>query len=438
MHSVIAALTQWLEQEQPDALLIGFSGGVDSVVLLHALNELKPKFSLKLRALHVNHQLQAEADQWQQFCESTAKTLGVPCVVEKVVINQHGSIEALARDARYSAFSAHLQSSEVLLTAHHQQDQVESVLLNLFRGTGINGLAGIPAQRWLGSNPVAIPLLGVSKVDIEKYATANQLSFVSDPSNADSTFNRNFIRNEVLPLIRQRWPQVDQSIARCASHCKDGNDLLQRWSEEQLRVLAESGPLNLSEFALQDDVAQKHILWHWLQESTGLTPTSADIDEILVQMLAAGADRQPKILLGGWAIRRFKAHLYAVKNVSVNPHWEQQVVLDKDVLLPNGDAYRLESITRVMESDLPMLRCPAAADRISVGFRKDGAHIKLAGGTKSVKKLLQSANIPPWERAQIPMLYINDELVAIGEQWVDQRWISQHENGCKVRIKKAA
>ncbi len=229
MSNEIASLLQEAVASGPDgaspaALLVGYSGGLDSTVLLHALAMAHPG---KVRAIHVHHGLHPEADGWAIHCERTCDALGVPLVVARVdVADIAAGPEAAARAARHTAFHAHLHEGEWLALGHHRDDQAETFLLRALRGSGPDGLAAMRPWRRFGAGTLWRPLLGIGRDALLAYARAHGLAWIDDPSNDDDAFDRNFLRNGVMPLLRKRWPQADAVFARSAALCESAHALL--------------------------------------------------------------------------------------------------------------------------------------------------------------------------------------------------------------------
>ena len=214
---LLQALKPWRNAK---AWHVALSGGLDSTVLLHLLVQLRQIHSLPpLAAVHVHHGLQVAADAWPAHCQALCDALSVPLQVFRVQVQAGASLERAARDARYQAFVAVTQAQEVLLTGQHRDDQAETVLFRLLRGTGVSGLAGMPHQRTLGEGHLCRPLLDVSRAELEVYARAHALTWVEDPSNTQTDFSRNYLRHEVFPALTKRWPQATASMARSAAHC---------------------------------------------------------------------------------------------------------------------------------------------------------------------------------------------------------------------------
>src|SRR3990167_11163376 len=218
------------------SLLVGLSGGVDSTVLLHALATARTEPNAGLRALHVHHGLHADADQWSEHCLRLCASLGVPCIIERVRVRRdsgHG-MEGAARDARYAAFAQHLRAGESLVLAHHQDDQAETVLLRLLRGSGSEGLAAMRRQRSFADGVLLRPLLGLARPQLLAYANSHGLTWCDDPSNEDDGPDRNFLRRQVMPLLRQRWPQATGALAQSAALLADDSRLLGEEADRRL------------------------------------------------------------------------------------------------------------------------------------------------------------------------------------------------------------
>src|SRR5690606_10937020 len=324
------------------------SGGVDSMVLLHALIGLakaNPTQWPPLSVVHVNHQIHPHAAQWAQQVVRSCAAHGIPCEVKVVSIVDAGEgLEAAARRARYESFESVVAEQELLLQAHHRDDQIETFFWRLLRGSGVAGLAGMPAQRALGRGCLLRPLLQLTRADIMAYAHTFALSWVDDDSNADIRFDRNFLRQQVLPMLAQRWPDYRDTIARAITHLDENNQLLRLLADRDLAMLVQSdGGCSLQALASMSRPQQKWLLRAWLQQF-GVVPGSAQLDEIL-RMTTAAADAQPCVACSGIEIRRFQQALYAVPALPLLPgnfdlSWMPGQVLE----LPAGyGALRAES-----------------------------------------------------------------------------------------------
>lgn len=395
-------------------LLVAYSGGCDSTCLLHALVALKP--AQPILALHVNHGLSPQAQAWQGHCQAFAQSLGVAFIAEQVRVDPRGEgLEAAARQARYGAFARHLRADDVLLMAHHGDDQAETVLLRLFRGAGARGLAGMQWTRALANARLARPWLALGRAEIEHYARLFDLQYVEDESNAQVHFDRNFIRHRVMPLVAERWPEAAHSITRAATLLGHQESLLERQDAEALaglnpRVerLGESiafGPLQAWPSA-----QSARALRQWLARF-GLNPSLAQLEQIMNQ-LGARDDRQPGMQLGGFEIRRFRTRLYCFSRL-VAP---AETALDCDTAddataLPDGSVLVFKPTGGGLRPGCYSIRFRQGAER---------GHPSTRGHSQTLKKLLQQYRLEPWLRDRIPLLYQGDKLAAVGDLWVEK------------------
>jgi tRNA(Ile)-lysidine synthase len=413
---------------------VAFSGGLDSLVLLHALVRLgaTTRVDWKISALHVNHGLQPEAAQWAEFCRRTCQAFDVP--LELVCIDAcpwpGQSAEEAAREARYTALANHMAEGDAVLTAHHMNDQAETLLLRLLRGAGPAGAAAIPEQRRLGKGWVLRPLLGVTRRALRDYGIDHQLHWIEDPSNRDLDFDRNYLRHEVMPRLSFRWPSAAQTLARSARLNQEAAAILRDMAQQDLtRVVEPSGvvepprivkPLNIMEprgaalnlGRLQElsTGRQKNMVRFWLSEQGLPIPQERHLDALLDQVVTAGGDRVPLLQWPGAEVRRYRDHLYALPPLA--PHDPSQV-WNWDTSLPLQLPALGLSLSRE-HLERAGLWVPAAA-QVRVGFRRGGERIKLTGraGTRALKKLLQEARVPPWQRDRLPIITIEGELAAV-------------------------
>ena len=327
-------------------------------------------------------------------------------------------MEERAREARYQAFSDLLVHGEWILTAHHQQDQAESVLINLLRGSGPQGLAGIAASRVLGAGYVGRPLLHVAKSDISEYADCFELEWIEDPSNQDLHLTRNYLRHEIMPRLSERFPTAAANIARSGALCAESAESTDAWADELLPTMTCNDQLSATALAKWSVPQQKLLLRRWLRQQGAPTPSQRVLLEIIEQMLGAAGDREPLVQWGDVVVRRYQQEIYLMpSSVTDTPRGAVSLELERPVELHNGDSYLLRKSASndrgrvLLDSD----------DSLEVRFRQSGESIRLNGVEKSLKKLFQDARIPPWERWQMPLLYANDELVAVADRWIDER-----------------
>lgn len=399
-------------------LWIAFSGGLDSTLLLHVAANCFPD-SPDLRAVHVNHQLQANSDESEQFCRRTCEALGVELLVRRVDVPEgetpgaSGGIEEAARHARYSVFEQILEAGDLLLMAHHADDQAETVLFRLLRGTGVRGLAGMPRERALGSGRLVRPLLDFDRALLSSWASEAGLEWVEDPSNADERFDRNFLRQRILPALKDRWPGLNARLRHTASACSEQVTLTDRLAEIQWRDCAADGRHLSTECLEKLPLAeQKNLLRWWIRTSGYNLPSIRDWEQVIAELIHAREDGQPELLGSGFAIRRFRDQLYLV------PDRPEPGGLSAE-LVPGEPLCWAGWRIRLLPAPGQKQRHPA----IRVSTRQGGErfHPVPEGPGKLVKKWLQEQGIPPWERPLIPLVFRRDDegetLIGIGDLW---------------------
>jgi tRNA(Ile)-lysidine synthase len=361
-------------------LWVGLSGGLDSMVLLHALS-CEPTLVSKLRAVHVHHGLSPEADAWQAHCEQVCAALAIPITVKHVRLdNQQSNLEEAARDARFEVFEACIQPNDCLVLAHHQDDQAETLVLRLLRGAGVDGLASMKTYRAFGCGYITRPLLDTRKHKLEAYAKTHALVWVDDESNQDLKFSRNYLRHEIIPRLQQAWPRAVESISACAEHCQEAQANL-----DDLAYL-DCPELALKQDELSLDVLSdlplrrlKHVLRVWFKNQEIKALSAVKLDVLIQEVVFAKPDAMPMLCIGGMTVRRYRNKLYLVRDLKPTP---------PDLRIPTGAA-------------------------LDIRFRTGGETLVLHGQTKSLKSLFQIWGIPPWERDTIPLIFIENKLAAV-------------------------
>jgi tRNA(Ile)-lysidine synthase len=388
----------------PVTLRVAYSGGRDSHALLHWLASEREAFAAHhLRAVHVDHGLNVDSARWAAHCAAVCAALDVPLDVHRVDARAAPgeSVEAAARAARYAALASDMQDGDLLLTAHHQADQAETVLLALLRGAGLAGTAAMPAQRRFGLGWLLRPLLDFPAGHVARYAEEHGLVWVEDPSNRDARFDRNFLRTQALPLLARRWPAAATTLARHAAHAADAQALL---DEIATADGADAAQLTVAQLAALSSTRQRNLLRAWLNRHGATAPSTARLDEVVRQALTAGADRLPCVAFGDHAVRVWRGRLHLTpRQLPPAPapaplRWRIDAPLD----LAGVGRLWAEPV-RGAGLRLALLGEPPALD---VRFRAD------VGGD-SVRKRLQELAVPPWQRAHWPLLFRGDRLLLI-------------------------
>jgi len=403
---------------------VGLSGGLDSVALLHALASLQ--LPAPLMAVHIHHGLSPHADAWQQYCEDLCRTFKVPLQVERVVVEPAGEgIEAAARRARYQAYTRVTAAGDALLVAHHRQDQAETVLLRLLRGSGPRGLGAMPVERPLGQAQLLRPLLDVNREDLEAYVRAQEVNWVEDESNTDSRFDRNFLRRDVWPLIQQRWPEAASALSTSAALCRDSDALLAEMAREdllRLNVRQESlgSSVELAGLSALSVARRQNLLRHWLRDRELPLPNSTQLQELEQQFFSAAEPQHGHQV--NWSDYRacaFAERFYILhqqafwRPVAQTPTlvWPD---IEQPLALPGGDSLHWQQAGRG-EGIAAHWR-----QRVQVRWREGGERCHPAGRehSQSLKKLLQEYGVAPWLRSRVPLLYVDEQLAGVADLWI--------------------
>jgi len=407
-----ALVTDYLNQlNKPiNRFVIAYSGGLDSTVLFHMLTK-NPLPGIALEAVHVNHQLSPNALVWQNHCEQQAKKHGVPCSTHQVSIgkSRHG-YEAAAREARYAILKQYAIKGTIILTAHHADDQVETVLGHIIRGCGITGLTGIPALVRFSTGYLLRPLLNVSRAELEAYAKQYQLTYVTDESNFDVKYTRNIIRHQAVPFLQERFPTINQQILSLQKNAFEAEQLLNEYAAQlyQLCQVEQVDQLKIVPLAKLSSQQQRLVLRFWLHEQNNLTNlTRAQLISLQNVMLNASSDSQPLITFGQHCCRRFQQCLYITKkNMPETHNFVSRWNLSAPLQTPVG-----ELDPELVKHALGL----SAETTVEVRFRRGGERIHPTDrvGSHPLKKCFQEWRIPPWLRSQLPLIYYRKKLVMI-------------------------
>jgi len=419
-------------------LCVAYSGGLDSSVLLSALAALRSRERFALRALHIDHRLQPQSGQWAQAALLRARQWHVPCRVIEVSVEQRRgqSLEAAARMARYQALAAQLLPAELLLTAHHQEDQLETVLLALLRGSGVSGLAAMRGCASWGDVQLLRPLLPISRKQLQRYARARRLEWSEDPSNADQRFDRNYLRHAVLPAIRQRWPAAAATASRSAGHLSEARTLLEQLAANCLQQARDGAALSVSALRRLALPQRRNALRLWIAERGLQQPDHRRLREICGPMLAARQDALPRVSWRGGELRRHADRLLAtgtlgaasaasgasgasVGSARLIERWDWRA--RPWLPLAGGGALGL---VRDRHGDVRLAALPRV---LRVRHRRGGERLQAAHGRLALKDLLQQQAVVPWERAAVPLIVHAGRIIAVADLWLDGAYRSHGE-----------
>lgn len=403
-----------IKQGAGRSVCVAYSGGVDSHVLLHLLATTHHPQLPTVRALHIDHGLHPESANWAEHCRKTAAQLKVELDVIRVTLDRVDQLglEAAAREARYHAFRCEMAEDEVLLTAQHQQDQAETLMLQLLRGAGPSGLSAMWPETDNNGLTVIRPFLNISKDDIVDYARLHQLHWIDDPSNDDRCLNRNFLRHDVWPQLAQRWPAVSRTLSRSAEHCRESVLLMRELAELDAATVCpqQTDRLSITALGQLPPARQRNLLRFAIESNKLPLPSTVILQRVLDEVCLAGEDRMPLVEWSGARIRRYRDSLYI--------ETARDEVADLGELVIEGtEAIRLAD-GRVLKWQLSSgkgLKPHLLKGQLLLKFREGGERMQPQGRAqhKSLKQLFQEWGVPPWQRQQIPLLFIGHELVAV-------------------------
>ncbi len=408
---------------------VAFSGGPDSTVLLHLIHcwcEAHSDVAPPLIAVHVNHGMQASADDWQAHCEVFCGSLDIPIIVSRVEVENLGQgSESAARKARYGVFEAEIGEQDVLFMGHHLDDQVETFFLRLLRGAGLSGLSAMPARRGLGGGELVRPLIKTERRVLQAYASDQALRSIDDPSNTDTSIDRNYLREEVLPLLAARWDGYRHTIVRAADHAATSQVLLDEClpapetvfsvmgdpGVEQGELLQGQGPV-----ATESEIEGAMIkLRKWLRSGGLPMPPLMLLQEFLRQLCEGTAGSSPRLECSSYILQRYQDRVYLLPDFTADPGEGQPVAFN---------FAEINDVPGVGEVSIVAARAEGILlgedDKLELRWRRGGERCRPSGRpyNQRLKKLLQELAVPPWWRDRIPLLYLHDELLAVGDLWL--------------------
>lgn len=451
MSTVAATLQQFLrEHPSIQRWWVAYSGGLDSSVLLRGM--VAANLTVPLRALHIHHGLSAHADAWQRHCQLQCRVLGVELVVEQVSVKLQGrGVEDAARQARYQAFERHLQPGDGLLVAHHQDDQAETLMLRLLRGSGPKGLAGMAATRSVGAGTLFRPLLAVSREALEQQARHWSLTWVDDDSNASDVFDRNYLRLEVMPAIQRRWPDFARQWQQSATLCSQAEELLQEvaaedWRRAEWRVERLGSSLSLAVLQQLSVFRRGNVIRYWAEQQQCELPERVHLQQIEEQLMTGREDSVAAVTWGSVQLRRFRQRIYwlpvAIPEVTIRG----QGCSHREAVPDDEETVHWDGRRPLTWNGWQLSLVPVAADGFKLpaqGFtvvqRQGGERCHPHGRqhSQTLKKLLQDADVEPWLRQQLPLLTVDGAIAVVGDLWFCQGWEAQKEQGYRLNWRTA-
>lgn len=436
MTHLIETFTSVLHQSalKPSRLIVAFSGGVDSRVLLELAAQYAQIHGIECCAVHVHHGLSNNADHWANQCQAWCEALSVPLAVERVSldINSGESVEKLARDARYQAFQQHIRQGDVLVTGQHIDDQLETFLLALKRGSGPKGLSSMAQVMPFGEAFIVRPMLSVTRAGIEEFARNMGLTWVEDESNQDLRFDRNFIRHQVSPTLTDRWPSFRESVSRSAQLCAEQELLLDELLESPFKqALGDSQSLSIEALFEHSGLLRARLIRMWLSHCKQSMPSQKQLKLIWDEVACAQADANPKLVLNDAEVRRFNHQLYLVRETKDLSDWQSHLSMGESLTLPDGlGKLHLNSALSDNVSnkrDVQNFSLSNTSEALRVIFNPEGlsAHPFGRGHSRKLKKLFQEYQVPSWLRRRTPILMDGDRVIAVLGLFVDKNYEGQ-------------
>ncbi len=394
--------------------VVALSGGLDSVVTLHLASQLLPPNSVC--AVHVNHQLQSQANDWQALCEQLCNSYAIP--IKSYVINPQGVSEQLLRDARYDCFLDFIHEQDCFLFGHHANDQAETILFRMVRGAGSKGVSAIPAERALGKGHLLRPLLALPRHELESYARQSNLQWVEDPSNHSLDYDRNYLRHEVVKPLVKHWPKACEKMALSAALIEQEHQLLNDYLETDLQTIAEHNYFNLKAWGALSENKGNALLRLWLKRETGRVVSSKQFKQIVEQLIYSKQDSNAHSILGNYTLKRYKQLLFVLATPRLTEAWPKLVIAEHQVRLKQG-VLSVESCQRGIDLK-PEMYWQSAELGLVVKAENRPA--------KKLKKLLQESAVAPWHRDSWPILMLGKEVVAVAGICVCEGWLEDKQN----------
>jgi tRNA(Ile)-lysidine synthase len=403
---------------------VAYSGGLDSHVLLSLSAALRGELNLRLRVIHINHGLSPNANHWSLHCASVCKDFDIDYLEQTIAVNKgQDSLEEAARYARYANFASHLGENEILLTAHHQDDQAETVFIQLLRGAGLKGLSAMPVLKKFARGFHARPLLHFPRSVLEDYAKEKKLNWIEDESNQEIKFTRNFIRHEILTPLKVRWKTVTQTVARSALHCSEAEELLSEFAH--LACAAAQGSrertLSVKKILTLESKKQRLTLRARIQSHGYPFPNTKKLQAIQSQMLIAAKDRMPCVNWQGVEMRRYRDDLYLMPMLAFHDTGKVITWTITDAPLDIGVGLLKAKVVqgKGLRFDI---------NTISIRFRQGGESVNITGRSRhSLKNLFQAWGVPPWERSRIPLLFSQDKLIGVVGYFLDAAYSAKED-----------
>lgn len=396
---------------------------MDSMLLLHLMSYLVPE---KIRTIYVDHQLQSISANWGRFVSDQCAALNVPCIVEAVEV-QDGNLEHQARNARYQAYSKHLKSNEILVLAHHQQDQAETLMLRLLSGAGVHGLAAMKQVDVREQFTIWRPLLDISREQICQWATQLGVHNIEDPTNLDTHYDRAWCRHELWPLLQKRYPKMQQALSRTSYLMQDAEDILLDVLQQDLKHCGSATELDLKKLAELSSARQRQLLSAWMKGQDTYRPSFEMVQRLLHEVIESKSDAQAALHWNQYYYVRYQQKLFRLSTTEYLAEKNQSIANKQTILLQLGQKVETLSGDYLAETAKVGLSTALLGQKLDLVMRQGGEKIHLYGrvGAWPLKKAIQEAQIFPWQRYRIQILSIDN--VMLGVFTPKGFWLAQSE-----------
>ncbi|MBC6414119.1 MAG: tRNA lysidine(34) synthetase TilS [Chromatiales bacterium] len=410
-------LRKFLQRSKATRIIVAYSGGLDSSVLLHLVKNLSAPRPCKLLALHINHCMHPDADDWVAHCHQQAQQIGVACqsIAVQVSRTHRQGLEAAAREARYQALQSVMNEDDLLLTAHHQNDHAETVLLRLLRGTGVAGLRAIAEYQTLDKGALARPLLSAARNDIRNYAQQHQLEWLDDPANEDLKYARNYLRHRVIPLLAARWPMWYKPVTRYATHQATATDIIESEAQRYLDrcLLPGSHDLLLRVLITLAKPQQHLVLRAWCQLNGIAIPNQHQLNYI---SNAISVHINERNAVGSGIIYSYSDIEMGIYHGTLRVAKLPQYVVASPIEWHKGGDCEIPQLNLTLTRTELMRQAPSLFNQaLTIMFRRGGERCACRSCLgkslhKSLKKIFQEHHIPSWDRGTIPLIYAQGRL----------------------------
>ncbi len=419
--------------------LIGFSGGLDSTVLINSLNKEKKKKKINIRAIHINHNLNKNSKKWEKHCIKICKILNIKIIIKNIYIKKKSNIESISRKKRYKLYIKYLKKKEILLTAHHKNDQCETILLSIKRGSGLKGLSGIKKKIIYKNKIILRPFIEIEKKKIEKYAIKKKLIWINDNNNKNIKFDRNFLRILIIPIIIKRWPFFLSTISRSAKICYKQNKLINKLLKKKFKKsLKINNSLNIKYLFTLEKEENFFIIRKWIYKKKKKILSYKLINLLWNKIISSKKKYITIINFKNFSISKYKNNLYLIKNYKNNTLktivWKN---FKKKIFLPNNSKflYIKEKFNKKNKKNL--IRKPKKNESVYIKFNiKD--RIKILGQKykKKIKNIWQEHKILPWNRSKIPIIYYNNKPIISPNLFITEYGKINNSKSWKINLKK--